>query len=99
MSSHVFHEIYLHLNWHVKDDRPTLKGNIETIAWDIIKERCQKTKGVYFHGIGDTQTHIHLAINIEPHVTIKTKANRDQGESLMAYSGGVSVVSTVESDS
>jgi putative transposase len=27
-------------------------------------------KGVYFHGIGGTETHIHLAVNIEPSVTI-----------------------------
>src|SRR5947208_965211 len=81
MSSHVFHEIYLHLNWHVKDDRPTLKGNIETIAWDLIKERCQKAKGVYFHGIGGTETHIHLAINIEPHVTISELVKELKGGS------------------
>ena len=70
MSSHVFHEIYLHINWHVKDDRPTLTRDIELMTHRFIKQRCSKAKGVYFHGIGGTATHIHLAINIEPHVTI-----------------------------
>jgi putative transposase len=70
MSSHVFHEIYLHFNWHVKDDRPTLRPDIELLVHRLIKDRCRRTKGVYFHGIGGTETHIHLAINIEPHVTI-----------------------------
>ena len=70
MSSHVFHEIYLHINWHVKDNRPTLAADLEPMVHKLITERCRKTKGVYYHGIGGTPTHIHLAINIEPHVTI-----------------------------
>ncbi|NQT13727.1 MAG: IS200/IS605 family transposase [Planctomycetes bacterium] len=70
MSSHVFHEIYLHINWHTKADRPTLNPDIELLVHRFIKDRCRKAKGVYFHGIGGTATHIHLAINIEPHVSI-----------------------------
>ena len=70
MSSHVFHEIYLHINWHVKDDRPTLKPDTVQLVHQLARDRCRKTKGVYFHGIGGTPTHIHLAVNIEPHVTI-----------------------------
>ena len=70
MSSHVFHEIYLHVNWHVKDDRPTLNPDVEPLVHGLIKGRCRKIKGVYFHGIGGTETHVHLAVNIEPHVTI-----------------------------
>ena len=70
MSSHVFHEIYLHVNWHVKDDRPTLTADVEPLVHRLIKDRCRRIKGVYFHGIGGTETHIHLAVNIEPHVTI-----------------------------
>jgi putative transposase len=70
MSAHVFHEIYLHFNWHVKDDSRILRPDIEPIVWDFITDRCRKMKGVYFHGIGGTETHIHLAVNIEPHVTI-----------------------------
>ena len=70
MASHVFHEIYLHLNWHTKEDRGILTPECEPVVHQLITERCQKTKGVYFHGIGGTATHVHLAINIEPHVTI-----------------------------
>ena len=70
MSSHVFHEIYLHINWHVKDDRPMLNPDIEPLVYRFIQERCRKMKGVYFHGMGGTPTHVHLALNIEPHVTI-----------------------------
>jgi putative transposase len=70
MSAHVFHEIYLHLNWHVKYDKPLLIPSLEVDVHEFLRERCRKTKGVYFHAIGGTPTHVHLAINIEPHVTI-----------------------------
>ena len=70
MSNHAFHEIYLHFNWHVKDNRPTLSTEIEPVVHRLITDRCRKVKGVYLHGIGGTETHVHLAVNIEPFVTI-----------------------------
>lgn len=70
MASHIFHEIYLHLNWHVKDNQPLITSGIEPAVHEFLTERCRKTRGVYFHGIGGTPTHLHLAINIEPHVCI-----------------------------
>jgi putative transposase len=70
MSGHVFHEIYLHLNWHTKDNSPLITPHLEPSVHDFLRERCQQTKGVYFHGIGGTTDHVHLAINIEPFVTI-----------------------------
>jgi hypothetical protein len=33
---------------------------------DFLRDRRRRTKGVYFHAIGGTETHIHLAVNIEP---------------------------------
>ena len=70
MSSHIFHEVYLHLNWHVKDDQPLLTASLEPAVYDFLGDRCRKTGGVFLHGIGGTPTHIHMAINIEPHVCI-----------------------------
>jgi hypothetical protein len=29
MSSHVYHEIYLHFNWHTKGELPLLTGDLE----------------------------------------------------------------------
>lgn len=70
MSSHVFHEIYLHLNWHTKNDSPLLNPRVEPLAQKFLVDRCRQTKGVYLHGIGGIETHLHLAINIEPSVCI-----------------------------
>jgi putative transposase len=70
MASHVFHEIYLHLTWHTKDDASLLVPGFESLVHEVITGRCHQTKGVYLHAINGTPTHVHLAINIEPHVTI-----------------------------
>ena len=69
MSSHVFHEIYLHLNWPVKDNQPWLTPRIETAVHNFLRERCRQMKGVYLHEVGGTETHVHLAVNVEPFVT------------------------------
>lgn len=70
MSKHVFHEIYLHLTWHVKLSQPHLTGPVEGAVHEFLRDRCRKTSGIYLHGIGGTETHLHLAINIEPQVRI-----------------------------
>ena len=51
MSSHVFHEIYLHINWHTKDDVPLLIPRIEIAVHKLLTDRCKQTRGVYLHAI------------------------------------------------
>jgi REP element-mobilizing transposase RayT len=70
MSSHVFHEIYLHLNWHTKDSYPLITAGLEPAVYEFLEDRCRKTEGAYFHCIGGTATHVHMAINVDPHVCI-----------------------------
>ena len=104
MASHVFHEIFLHINWHVKEDRPTLNPDVEPLVHNFITERCRKMNGVYLHGINGTETHIHLAVSIEPHVTISDMvkdlkggsshdANSHFNEKLLYWQRGYGVVS------
>ncbi|MGI8981369.1 MAG: IS200/IS605 family transposase [Pirellulaceae bacterium] len=70
MSAHVFHEIYLHITWHTKDSYPLLTPKFEVEVHEFLRDRCRNTSGVYLHGINGTPTHVHVAMNIEPHVTI-----------------------------
>lgn len=81
MSAHVFHEIYLHFNWHVKNSAKSLTQEVEPIVHQIITGRSRKMKGVYFHTIGGTEDHIHLAVNIEPFVTISDMVKELKGGS------------------
>ena len=104
MSSHVYHEIYLHLNWHVKDDKAVLTPQLEPIVHQIITDRIHRTNGVWLHGINGTATHIHLAINIEPQVCISElvkelkggtsfDTNKKQGAGTLEWQRGYGVVS------
>jgi putative transposase len=104
MASHVYHEIYLHITWHTKDDSPLLLPNLEPLVHKTLTERCHQTKGVYFHGINGTPTHVHLAINIEPQVTISDlvgelkgycshEINAQQGMKRLEWQRGFGVVS------
>ncbi len=81
MSSHVFHEIYLHINWHAKDDQPLLTPRIEPTVHELLTKRCRKTRGVYLHGVNGTTTHVHIAINIEPFVVISDLVKELKGSS------------------
>ena len=104
MSSHVFHEIYLHINWHAKDDQPLITPRIETAVHKLLTERCRNTRGVYLHGVNGTATHVHLAVNIEPFVTISDlvkelkgsssfELNRQEGFKRLEWQRGFGVVS------
>lgn len=81
MSGHVHHEIYLHINWHTHGDDPLIEERLEAMVYRSIEKRCRGTKGVYFHGVGGTPTHVHLAINIEPFVVISDLIGEVKGGS------------------
>jgi len=70
MGSHVFSEIFIHLNWHTKGDQPLLNDNVRIGVQKFLSERIQATKGVRLHAIGGTATHVHVAVRIEPFVCI-----------------------------
>ena len=104
MASHVFHEIYLHLNWHAKADQPLLTPQLEPAVHEFLLARCRQTKGVYIHGVGGTATHMHLAINIEPFVCISDlvgeikgacsrEMNKRQRQKVLEWQRGFGVVS------
>ena len=69
MASHVFSEIFLHFNWHTDGDQPSISPTIESFVHNYIRNTCRQTPGVFFEGIGGTETHVHLAIRVEPHIT------------------------------
>lgn len=81
MSSHVYHEIYLHFNWHTKGDLTLLTGDLETVAHDELKAKCRRIKGAYLHGLGGTDTHVHLAVSIELFLTISDLVQELKGAS------------------
>ena len=54
---------------------------IEKIVFEEIQLKCVATDGVYFLGIGGTETHTHLIIGMEPLVVINTFIGKIKGAS------------------
>ncbi len=79
MSSHVYHEIFLHLNWHTKDDLPLLRGEVESFCHQAIRQKCGGIRGAYLKGVGGTDDHVHVAVTIEPSVTISEMVQELKG--------------------
>jgi putative transposase len=45
----------------------------------FIEEYCGKVKGVHFKGIGGTETHVHLAFQMEPFVLLSDFIGKVKG--------------------
>lgn len=66
MSLHAYSEINLHLTWHVKDNSPVLRDEIEQQLHRFLKGKAAQTPGVSVQGIGGTDDHIHLVVSVPP---------------------------------
>jgi putative transposase len=99
MAAHAAHELFVHLNWHVKDNRPILKGDIELMVHRAVTDRCKNLKGAKLHAINGTEDHIQLVIEYEPFVSISKlvgdikggssfEANKRLGRKLLYWQRG-----------
>jgi putative transposase len=66
MSHNYYAEIHLHLVWHTKESRPLLVGELEKVAHAALRQRLLRTPGLYFHELGGTENHVHLAVSVPP---------------------------------
>lgn len=104
MAGHAYHEIFLHFNWHTKDNAALLRGPVEAEAHRQLAEKAARMKGVTLLEIGGTDDHVHLAIRITPTVTISElvqelkgasshEVNRVLGQKVLEWQRGYGVVS------
>ena len=66
MSLRAYSEINLHFTWHVKDDNPVLRNEIETQLHRFLRGKVMATPGAYYHEIGGTDDHVHLVVSVPP---------------------------------
>ena len=55
-NSGIFHEIFLHFNWHCHDDRSLILPDIEPKLHEFVQSYCRKYPGVFYQGSGGTDT-------------------------------------------
>jgi putative transposase len=70
MSEYAYSEINLHITWHTKANLPLIKLEIEAKLHDFLKHKIIETDGAFFHAVGGTENHIHLAVSITPELLI-----------------------------
>ncbi len=103
-STHVFSEIYIHLNWHCAEDRPMIVPRLKAPLCDFIENYCQKTKGIKCFGLNGIENHLHLVIQMEPDICLaewvgKVKGasshemNRKNGMTVLDWQRGYGAVS------
>jgi putative transposase len=71
MSNRAYSEINLHFTWHVKESLPIISAEIEPLLYRQIRSYALKSKGLIFHEIGGTETHVHIAVTIPPTLVIQ----------------------------
>jgi putative transposase len=78
-AEHVFHEIFLHINWHCHDDLPLITSEMKVPLRAVIEQYCRKFRGVHFKRFDGTATHVHLAIQVEPTVSASDFVGKVKG--------------------
>jgi len=61
MSTRAYSEINLHFTWHVKGSLPIISAQIEPRLHRYIRSYALQAKGLIFHEIGGTETHVHIS--------------------------------------
>jgi REP element-mobilizing transposase RayT len=84
MSHNYYSEIFLHLTWHTKLSRHLLTQNIETLTRQCLREKAAALGDIQILEIGGIETHVHLAVTIEPTVTISEMVGALKGYSSYA---------------
>ncbi|MCI0422334.1 MAG: IS200/IS605 family transposase [Acidobacteria bacterium] len=70
MSSHAFSQVYLRVTFHTKENRPMIRGEVESSLHDCLRTRALESPGVEVHAVGGIEDHIHLAARIPPTLLI-----------------------------
>jgi len=81
MSRKAYSEINLHIVWHVKDDAPVLRDEIETQVHRNLRGQALNEPGVFLHEIGGTDDLVHLVVTIPPTVLISEWIGQLKGSS------------------
>jgi putative transposase len=81
MARHIYSEINLHITWHVKQNLPIITREIEPRLHKYIRSYALQSKGVIFHEIGGTETHVHIVVSIPPTLMIADWIGKLKGAS------------------
>lgn len=70
MSRNYYSETNLHIVWHTKLSMPLLTPQVEAVVHHYLRGKLINLPDAYVHEIGGIETHVHLAISINPTILI-----------------------------
>jgi putative transposase len=79
MSRKSYSEINLHITWHVKDDIPVLKDDLEGHVLKDLRRQVVTDSGAFLHEVGGTDDHIHLVVTVPPTLLVSEWIGRLKG--------------------
>lgn len=99
-----FRRFFCISTWHCKYDNPLILPEVEARLFPFLKEYCNNTKGCRFLEVGGTETHVHLLVQLEPHLcpadfigkvkgASSFEMNRQFGAGTLRWQRGYGVVS------
>src|SRR6266699_25801 len=81
MSTRAYSESNRHCTWQGKLSLPMITPEIEPRLYRYIRSYALQTKGLIFHEIGGTETHVHIAVTIPPTLLISEWIGKVKGAS------------------
>ncbi len=81
MSVTVYSEINFHITWHTKNSLPMITRRIEERLHHYLAHKVIETPGAYLHAIGGIETHVHLAVSLEPNILVSDWVGKLKGGS------------------
>lgn len=78
--SKVYSELYYHLTWHTKDDKPYIDAEVERFLFSCIGQKC-KQQGYRLLSINGIANHIHVLLLLQPAHAVWEAVNSLKGSS------------------
>jgi putative transposase len=68
---HAYWELFFHVTWHTKDNRPLITPTVEPLLHKYLIHRTLKeTSGAVVHAVGGIADHVHMAVSLPPTVLL-----------------------------
>jgi putative transposase len=81
MSRRAYSEINLHITWHVNDNAPVLRDEVESQLQRYLRARAAQEGDVVCHVVGGTDDHVHLVASVPPELHISEWIGQMKGAS------------------
>ena len=81
MSDAVYSEINFHVTWHTKSSLPMITEKIEQQLHQYLAHKILETSGARLHAIGGIDTHVHIAVSLQPNILVSDWIGKLKGAS------------------